>query len=197
MKNSKRPFTLLVALTHGLVCPAGAAEVHQATGFKVVNVTSTAADIWTRVTVRAAANPADAPLPRVEAFEAKTGKPVALRENRAFPDTRVLVHMPDGLDLGGAAGGAPAAMGQTRVRFRPKGMAAWSETPWREARLEQDGIAVHSLSGVVPGTHYEVVVQARRNADDSRPDEQSGEFTSAPLPDQRQPVTFCVMTCQK
>jgi alkaline phosphatase D len=41
------------------------------------------------------------------------------------------------------------------------------------------------------------VVQARRNASDGRPDEQSGEFQSAPLPDQRLPVTFCVMTCQK
>lgn len=122
MKKCKRPVGLLIALT--LLHPAVAAEVHQATGFKVINVTSTTADIWTRVTLRATANPADAPLPRVEAFEAKTGKPVALRENRAFPDTRVVVHMPDGMDLGGAAGGAPAATGQTRVRFRPKGTAA-------------------------------------------------------------------------
>jgi alkaline phosphatase D len=198
MKTEARSVRLLVvALTLGILPAAVAAEVHQATGFKVVNVTSTTADIWTRITLRAAANPADAPLPRIEAFEAKTGKPVALRENRAFPDTRVVVHMPDGMDLGAAAGGAPAATGQTRVRFRPKGTAAWSETPWQQAGLEQDGIAVHSLSGVIPGTRYEVVVQARRNADDSRPDDQPGEFTSAPLPDQRQPVTFCVMTCQK
>ena len=103
---------LVVALTLGLLPPAVAAEVHQATGFKVVNVTSAAADIWTRVTLREAANPADGPLPRVEAFEVKTGKPVALRENRTFPDTRITVHMPPGLDLG-AAGGAPAATGQT------------------------------------------------------------------------------------
>lgn len=197
MKNSKRPFNLLIALTLGLACPAVAAEVHQATGFKVVNVTSTAAEIWTRGTLRAAANPADAPLPRVEAFDAKTGKPVALRENRAFPDTRVVVQMPDGLDLGGAAGGAPAATGETRVRFRPKGTTAWSETPWQHTRLEQDGIAVHSLSGIAPGTHYEVVVQARRDADDRETDDQSGEFKTAPLPEHRGPVTFCVMTCQQ
>jgi len=113
MKKEMRSARLLaVALTLGLLPPAAvAAEVHQATGFKVVNVTSAAADIWTRVTLRSAANPADAPLPRVEAFEAKTGKPVALRENRVFPDTRITVHMPTGLDLGAAAGGAPAATG--------------------------------------------------------------------------------------
>lgn len=134
MKNSKRPFNLLVALTLGLVCPAVAAEVHQATGFKIVNVTSTAAEIWTRVTLRAAANPADAPLPRVEAYELKTGQPVALRENRVFPDTRITVHMPAGMDLGAAGGGAPAAAGQTRVRFRVKGTDAWSETPVGECR---------------------------------------------------------------
>ena len=198
MKKEMRSARLLVvALTLGLLPPAVAAEVHQATGFKVVNVTSTAADIWTRVTLRAAANPADAPLPRVEAFEVKTGKPVALRENRVFPDTRITVHMPPGLDLGTAAGGAPAATGQTRVRFRVKGAAAWSETPWQHAGMERDGIVVHSLAALVPSTHYELVVQARRDAADRRPDEQSGEFKSAPRPDQRQPVTFCVMTCQK
>ena len=197
MKNSKRPFNLLVALTLGLVCPAGAAEVHQATGFKIVNVTSTAAEIWTRVTLRAAANPADAPLPRVEAFELKTGKPVVLRENRAFPDTRIVVQMPAGMDLGSAAGGAPAATGQTRVRFRPKGTTTWSETPWQQAGLEHDGIAMHALSAIAPGTHYEIVVQARRDTDDRKTDDLPGEFKTAPLPDQRQPVTFCVMTCQK
>ena len=173
MKNSKRPFNLLVALTLGLVCPAVAAEVHQATGFKVVNVTSTTADIWTRVTRRAAANPADGPLPRVEAFEVKTGKPVALRENRAFPDTRISVHLPERMDLGAAAGGAPAATGQTRVRFRVAGAAAWSETPWQQAGLERDGIVVHALSALVPAARYELVVQARRNAKDGRPDERA------------------------
>ncbi len=198
MKKEMRSARWLgVALTLGLLPPAVAAEVHQATGFKVVNVTSAAADIWTRVTLRSAANPADAPLPRVEAFEVKTGKPVALRENRVFPDTRITVHMPPGLDLGAAGGGAPAATGQTRVRFRVKGAAAWSETPWQSAGLERDGIVVHSLAALVPATHYDLVVQARWDTADRQPDEQAGEFKSAPLPDQRQPVTFCVMTCQK
>lgn len=197
MNKGRRWVHRLLALTLGLLCPAGAAEVHQATGFKVVNVTPTAADVWTRVTQRAAANPADGALPRVEAFEAATGKPVALRENRAFPDTRISVHMPAGLDLGAAAGGAPAAAGQTRVRFRVAGAAAWSETPWQKAGLERDGIVVHALSALVPAARYELVVQARRDADDGAPDEQSGEFKTAPRPDQRQPVTFCVMTCQK
>ena len=77
MNNGKRSVWWRIALTLGLVGPAGAADVHQATGFKVVNVTSTAAEVWTRVTQRAAANPADGPLPRVEAFEVKTGKYIA------------------------------------------------------------------------------------------------------------------------
>jgi hypothetical protein len=68
---------LVVALTLGLLPSAVAAEAHQATGFKVVNVTSAAAEIWTRVTLREAANPADGPLPRVEAFEVKRGERIA------------------------------------------------------------------------------------------------------------------------
>lgn len=122
MKKATRSARLLaVALTLGLLPPAVAAEAHQATGFKVVNVTSAAADIWTRVTLRPAANPDDGPLPRVEAFEVKTGKPVALRENRVFPDTRITVHMPTGLDLGAAAGGRPPPRARPGCAFASKG----------------------------------------------------------------------------
>ena len=143
MKTGTRSLLPLPALLLGLLSSAVAAEVHQATGFKVVNVTSSSAEVWTRVTLRAAANPADAPLPRVEVFEAKTGQPVALRENRMFPDARIAVQMPPGLDLGAAGGAAPAAAGQTRVRFRVQGAAQWSETPWRDAGLERDGTVLH------------------------------------------------------
>lgn len=177
--------------------PLSAVGAHQATGFKIVNVTTTTADVWTRVTLRPAANPANGPLPRVEAFAAATGAPVPLRENRAFPDTRIVVQMPAGLDLGAAAGGAPAAEGETRVRFRAKGTAPWRETPWRATSTQRDGIAVHSLPALTPGTRYEISVQARRSAGESRTDEESGEFKTAPAPDQGGPVVFCIMTCQK
>ncbi len=66
MKNCNYWLSSIIALTLGLVQYVTASEVHQATGFKIVNVTSTAADIWTRVTVRDAANPANAPLPSIE-----------------------------------------------------------------------------------------------------------------------------------
>lgn len=45
--------------------------------------------------------------------------------------------------------------------------------------------------------HYEIIVQARKNTEDSQIDEQFGEFKSAPLPEHRETVTFCVMTCQQ
>ncbi len=105
MKNCNYWLSSIIALTLGLVQYVTASEVHQATGFKIVNVTSTAADIWTRVTVRDAANPANAPLPSIEIYDIKSGKVVPLRENRAFPDTRVVVKLPEGLDLSRVAGG--------------------------------------------------------------------------------------------
>ena len=197
MKNCNYWLSSIIALTLGLVQYVTASEVHQATGFKIVNVTSTAADIWTRVTVRDAANPANAPLPSIEIYDIKNGKLVPLRENRAFPDTRVVVKLPEGLDLSRVAGGAPATTGQTRVRFRPKDTTTWFESPWMNAPLERDGIVVHSLSAIVPDMHYEIIVQARKNTEDSQIDEQFGEFKSAPLPEHREPVTFCVMTCQQ
>ena len=197
MKREKGSVLLLTLyLTLGMAPAVVAAEVHQATGFKVVNVTSTAADIWTRVTSRPAANPPDAPLPQVEAFELATGKSVALRDNRAFPDTRIVVHMPQGLELGAAAGAAPAVSGQTRVRYRVQGTAAWSETPWHEVELERDGIVLHALSALVPAARYELVVEARGQAVGSRPNELTGEFKTAPLPEQRERVVFSITTCQ-
>lgn len=186
-----------VGLLWLLASPPIGAAVHQATGFKVVNVTPTTADIWTRVTQRPVANSAQAPLPQVEAFDLKTGKSVPLRENRAFPDVRVVVSLPGGADLGMAGGGAPAAVGQTRVRYRPKGTATWLQTAWRRVDDAHDGVALHGLTALVPGTPYELSVEARQDEADSLPNELSGGFKSSPRPDQRQPVSFCVMTCQQ
>ncbi len=197
MSRVKFRLPFLLALPLWLAGAMWGVPVHQATGFKVVNITPTGVDVWTRVTQRAAANPADAPLPRVEASDAMTGKLVALRENRAFPDTRITIHMPEGMGLHQAAGGASAASGQTRVRYRQKGETDWSETPWQPAGPPQDGIVVHALSALIPAARYELVVQARLEADDNQPDEQAGGFNTAPLPEQRAPVTFCVMTCQQ
>jgi len=197
MKFSKFRAGMLAGLPLLLAVGAFGAPPHQATGFKVVNVTTTTADVWTRLTQRALANPADAPLPRVTAFELTTGKPVPLRENRAFPDVRVQVDLPAGLDLGAAAGGAPTAAGETRVRYRAHGTEAWSQTPWRAGSASQDGVVLHSLAALVSGTRYELRVQARRGPEQTEPDELEGEFRSCPAPDQRPPVTFCVMTCQQ
>ena len=188
---------ILVGLAPLLAAGLFGAPPYQATGFKVVNVAATTADVWTRVTQRALANPAAAPLPRITAFDLTTGKPVPLRENRAFPDVRVQVDMPAGLDLGAAAGGAPAATGETRVRYRAFGTETWSQTSWQVGAASQDGVVFHSLAALIPGTRYELRVQARQAPEQTEPDELSGEFRSCPVPEQRQPVTFCVMTCQQ
>lgn len=197
MKSWPLSVLLRLSLALGLIGSATAAEVHQATGFKVVNAAPTRVDVWTRVTLRPAGNAPDASLPRLEAFALKTGEPVALRENRAFPDSRIVVRMPAGLDLGAAAGAAPAAAGQTRVRYRVIGTSTWSETAWLDADLENDGIVVHALTELVPAARYEVVVDARRDAQDHRPSEESGGFKTAPRPEQAERVVFCVMSCQK
>lgn len=196
MKSWLLSVLLRLSLALGLIGSATAAEVHQATGFKVVNAAPTRVDVWTRVTLRPAGNAPDAPLPRLEAFALKTGEPVALRENRAFPDTRIVVRMPAGLDLGAAAGAAPAAAGQTRVRYRVIGTSAWSETAWRDADVEHDGIVVHALTELVPAARYEVIVDARRDAQDHWPSEESGEFKTAPRPEESERVVFSITTCQ-
>ena len=73
MKTGSRLVLPLLALALGLVRSAVAAEVHQATGFKVVNVTSTSAEVWTRVTLRAAATQ-----PAPKSFSALTNNPAGI-----------------------------------------------------------------------------------------------------------------------
>ena len=172
-------------------------QVFQATGFKIVNVDSTTATIWTRVTQHPDANSSDAPLPIIDALDRATNKPVALRENRSFPNVDVLVRMPGSLDFDEARGGAPAESGQTRVGYRIKGSSNWEITSWQNTDLSRDGIRTHLLTDLSPGSSYEIFVEARTGYDDTAPCKQTGEFVTTPLPGQRQPVTFTVMTCQQ
>ena len=83
------------------------------------------------------------------------------------------------------------------MRYRAFGTETWSQTSWQVGAASQDGVVFHSLAALIPGTRYELRVQARQAPEQTEPDELSGEFRSCPVPEQRQPVTFCVMTCQQ
>jgi len=198
--NMDRRFTYIVVFLVLLFLPEQGnsfGQVFQASGFKIVNVDATTATIWTRVTQHSDANPSNGPLPIIDAIDRSTYKPVTLRENRSYSNVDVLVKMPSGLTLNEARGGAPAESGQTRVRYRIKGSSNWKDTSWQNTYLPHDGINIHKLTDLSPGSSYELLVEARSGSDDSDFCRQVGEFETTPLPGQHPPVTFTVMTCQQ
>ena len=59
------------------------------------------------------------------------GAPIAFKDNATYVNARAEVTYPAGADITSIRGAAPGAPGETRVRYRAAGAAAWSETPWR------------------------------------------------------------------
>ncbi len=171
--------------------------VHQATGFKLSEPTATSIVVWTRVTRDADRMPDDGPLPIIKLFHRTTGAPVRLRDNATYTDTRPEVTYPPGADLGSIRGAAIGAAGQTRVRHRVAGTQAWTTSAWQDVDPRRDFTAQIPLTGLQPGTRYEIEVAARRDAAATDVHTLPGGFVTAAAPAASAPVTFCVMTCQQ
>ncbi len=171
--------------------------VFQATGIKITEPTATSVNVWTRLTRDATRAPDDRPLPILHVFDRATGQELAIRNDAAYPNGRPVIEFAPGSDAGSIRGAAVGAAGQARVRFRTTAATEWSATSWRDADPQRDFTAVFPLTGLRPGTRYEVEVEARRNAKSSVASTVIGGFVTAPPENANARVTFCVMTCQQ
>lgn len=201
---TRRSFSLCLLCT-ALACALPAlraaepARVFQATGMKISETTPTTATIWTRVTRDATRAADDRPTPIVRVVHRETGQELPLRDNTAYPTGRPIVAFAPGSDLGSIRGAALGAAGQTRVRHRVAGTNAWTTSAWRDVDPRRDFTALFALTGLTPGTRYDVEVAARASAR-AQPDAIStlaGGFVTAPAANATAGVTFCVMSCQK
>ncbi len=160
------------------------AALFQATGFKVGEITTDSAIVWTRLTKNETANPADRPLYEILVGNGKKGKKSLV--------TGVKYASPGGAaDLPFAV---PGTSGETRVKFRPLPNGEWRETKWVEVEKKWDFTWQHKLSGLKPGTKYEIIVESRKGDDPGAL--QKGGFTTAPESDIAAPVAFTVSTGQ-
>ncbi len=201
LRSALLRFSLLTVAALGLVrLPAAEPpRAHQATGFKISEPTATTATIWTRVTRDATRAADDRPVPIVRVLHRETGRELPLRDNTMFTDGRPVVTFAPGSDLGSIRGATPGAAGQTRVRYRAAGSAAWTTTAWRDVDPRRDFTALFPLTGLTPGTRYDLEVEAR-SGEASPPaaiSTERGGFTTAPAATAASGVTFCVMSCQK
>ena len=186
-----------VLALNGLAADANADGAFQATGIKISEPTATSVFIWTRVTRDASRTADDRPLPILHIFDKTSGKELAIKDNAIFTNGRPAVEFAPGSDLGSIRGAAIGAAGQTRVRYRTADNISWKETAWQEVNPQRDFTAVVPLSGLRPGTRYEIEVEARKNSNAAVSSTVNGGFVTAPAPAADAGVKFCVMTCQQ
>jgi len=195
---SKTTLAVLALSMLAATC-AWAERPYFATGIRIGEVDATSAIIWTRLTRDAMAVPAGAPLPVVE-YRNEDGEIVPENNRRdprltpqvSFPGIEAASHAEAVAQLEGAAPGAP---GEVRVRYRAAGTEEWSATEWGAVDPERDFTLQVPLSGLAPGTRYEIEAEAREpgGAPDSAA---AGGFRTAPAAEAEQAVRFVVSTCQ-
>jgi alkaline phosphatase D len=170
-----------------------------ATGIRIGEVDATSAIVWTRLTRDAMAVPAGGPMPVVK--YANDAGEIVPETNRRDPKLTPQVSFP-GIEaashaeaVGQLEGAAPGAAGEVRVRYRAAGVEEWGETAWAAVDPARDFTRQVLLSGLVPGTRYEIEVDSRA-AEGASGTVITGGFRTAPAAEAEQAVSFVVSTCQ-
>jgi alkaline phosphatase D len=185
MKRYSKLF--LIGLIGGMTGVVSAdAEPFQATGFKVGEVTDQSAIVWTRLTARERANPADGPMVEFETGGSGKGKGKAVTG----------VRYPEGMSVSDIRNAVPGREGETRVRYRHEGGGDWLETDWAAVDATADYTKHFVLSGLKAGARYEVQVESR-GVDGVPGQVLEGGFVMAPEEDVAERVSFVVTTGQR
>jgi alkaline phosphatase D len=172
---------------------------YQATGFKIGEVTSTQAIVWTRLTRSAERLGTEAKMPTFLYRNPETGEliegPESLTPNVGMWES--VFEYPPGATIDTVEGAVPGAPGQVRVWFRPINQSRWRSGKWLDVDTESDFTQQIKLSDLAPGTSYEIVVEARATGKASVSSSQGGHFRTAPLADDPARVVFAVSSCQE
>jgi len=166
-----------------------AAEVYQATGIKIGEVTPSSAIVWTRLTKHPERNARDGP--QVTIRYKKSERNVGRRKR-----TVEAVIFPQGATADDLREAVPGAAGETRVRYKTQDESQWHETSWQPVNVRQDFTRQVSLENLRPHTNYDVCVEGRENPGAKVGSEQRGGFRTAPLPTTAARIVFAVSTGQ-
>lgn len=171
------------------------AQPFQATGFKVGEMSHDSVIVWTRLTQHEVANGADGIMPTFvdKAGKTFTGDGYSKPTKNMDPKE---IRWPEGKGIADMRYAAPGAPGTTGLRYRPVGTELWTNTSNLPVDPEADYIRQVLLTGLQPGTRYELEVRARALNSRKIAHVERGHFTTAPALDVAAPVRFAVTTGQ-
>ena len=92
----------------------------------------------------------------------------------------------------------PGMDGQVRIQYMAEGSGEpdLSATPWKTVDPKRDFVSQIRLTGLLPNTTYDYLVEARGPKGGMPTAAVSGSFKTAPASDDSSPVRFIVTTCQ-
>ena len=168
---------------------------YQATGFKVGEVTDTAAILWTRLTRSQKRNRADAPM--VQLIQAKAKKDKRSTKSKKKKKNRIVeVRYPDGVSVQDIRNAVPGTTGEVRVLYKTDNADDWEKTGWHAVDPKRDFTHQFQLKNLRPNSRYMVRVESRAISSGAQGQSLEGRFRTAPAPDDPARVVFTVTTGQ-
>lgn len=185
-----RNFRLTVLPTPEKVKPPAARAPQLANAFRNGWADQTSIVIWTRTTVTPEMLTGGHEFINVSAAQAKT---LSLSRDAAMLNQ---VQLPSGATLNQMSGACPGAEGEVRLTYFPEDLRTLiRSTPWSRTDAQQDYTHQWKLEGLLPGTRYAAIVEARPVDSDQITAFVRGGFQTASPTQTQAPVRFCITTC--
>ena len=148
--------------------------------------------IWTRLTAVAEGNLDGAD------FMVPTSRERRRLNETGTDDEIMKAQIPEGLTLAQMIGACPGAAGEVKLTYYPRSdKRNKNETAWVAVDPDKNFTKQWKLENLIPGTQYEVKIQARQDNRSKVSDEVVGSFRTAPAPDVPSDIVFTAVTCQE
>ncbi|NND95959.1 MAG: DUF1080 domain-containing protein [Pirellulaceae bacterium] len=146
--------------------------------------------LWTRTTAR------EQMLVDGKKFTTISKKEASKLAKLRDADKLLQMQLPDGAKLDEMFGACPGAPGRVRLMYFPgKQRNAIKTTAWQTTTAESDFTAQWKLDDLRPDTQYAAVIEAKSIDSDQTTAVVRGAFRTAPKPNDKKDLTFCITTC--
>ncbi|MEO1980061.1 MAG: alkaline phosphatase D family protein [Fuerstiella sp.] len=182
-----------------IATPASAVPPFQACGFKIGEVDSDSAIVWTRLTLQSVANPKDGPMYEIVEEPYKAGSqpdypPNHPNKSRLSVKRRHSIY-PVGVTVADIRDAVPGVAGEVRVGYRFDASKEWTWSQWRSVDGERDYTHQFQLADLKPNSRYHLSVESQN--EDGEGESTEGGFRTAALPGSAADVLFTVSTGQQ
>lgn len=159
-------------------------------GFRNGWAAQTSIVVWTRTTAQAEMKTGAWDFVSIPGEQARS---LSLSQDA---DMLTKVQLPTGASLDSMNGACPGFEGEVRLTYFPETLRALSKsTSWSRTTAELDFTHQWKLDGLLPGTRYTAIVEARPLDSEAPTAVIRGSFQTVPPSVIPAPVTFCVTTC--